>query len=112
MNTMSSNNIKPICLFNDSNLCYGDEKKKQFQTLIVYGGKLNLEPLDNLCKILEEKNKAMESLDYLDKIEEDEEYAKSIEYIYKEIEIINSAFDSSAFSESNESESNFSEYKV
>ena len=106
MNTMSSNVIKPLCLFNESNLSYGNEKKKQFQTLIVYGGKLKLEPLENLGKILEEKNKAMESLDYLDTIEEDEENINLIDYIHKEIEIMNSAFDSSALSESNESESN------
>ena len=105
MNATSSNIIKPYCLFKESCFNNVDEKKK-FQTLIVYGGKLKLEPLDNLGKILEEKNKAMESLDYLDTIEEDEENINSIDYIYKEIEIMNSAFDSSALSESNESESN------
>lgn len=108
MNATSSNIIKPYYLFKESCFNNVDEKKK-FQTLIVYGGKLKLEPLDNLGKILEEKNKAMESLDYLDKIDDDEEYAKSIEYIYKEINIMSSAFDSCALSNSFESESNFSE---
>ena len=75
---------------------------KKFNTVNNNDNDLKIDPIENFQKILEEKNKAMESLDYLDDIDEE----KSSEIFFtNEIEIISSAFNSSASSINSESES-------
>ncbi len=68
---------------------------------------LNIDPIENFQKILEEKYKAMESLDYLDDI--DDEKSSEI-FFMNNIEIISSAFDSCASSSSLMSESESQSY--
>lgn len=68
---------------------------------------LNIDPIENFQKILEEKYKAMESLDYLDDIDEEK---SSVIYIINNIEIISSAFASSASQLISDSESKTSSY--
>ena len=75
---------------------------KKFNTVNNNDNDLKIDPIENFQKILEEKNKAMESLDYLDDIEEEK---SSVIYIINNIEIISSAFNSSASSINSESES-------
>ena len=101
---MSVSFSKSLSLIHDKSL-NNEEKNtfsKKFNTTKNNEKKFKIDPIENFQKILEEKNKAMESLDYLDDIDEE----KSSEIFFtNEIEIISSAFNSSASSINSESES-------
>ena len=76
----------------------------KFRTLSPNENRLKLE--ENLRLILEEKDKAMESLDYLDYLEELEDEVHSLNSAnkYNVFEIVSSAFNSSAPESSSSSE--------
>ena len=77
---------------------------KKFKTLNENENRLKLET--TLRVILEEKDKAMESLDYLDYLDElGEINSMSSNYNYSVFEILSSAFNSSANISSSSSES-------
>ena len=79
----------------------------KFNTQNINNKNLNVDPLENFQKILEEKYKAMESLDYLDDI--DDEKSSEI-FFMNNIEIISSEFDSCVSSSSLMSESESQSY--
>ena len=100
---MSVSFSKSLSLIHDKSL-NNEEKNtflKKFNTTKNNEKKFKIDPIENFQIILEEKNKAMESLDYLDELEE-----QSFNSINKNnfLEIISSAFNSSAPESSSSSE--------
>ena len=106
---MSVSFSKSLSLRHDKSL-NNEEKNtfsKKFNTTKNNEKKFKIDPIENFQIILEEKNKAMESLDYLDDIDEEK---SSVIYIINNIEIISSAFASSASQLISDSESKTSSY--